>query len=317
MTEEKNKPIVKTKSLQDVLNSFAQTTESRLKEQEEILALKEELIKAEPEPEQTHFSFFPVELMRTSIFFPFRHDELNREHRKISKITIKHSWGELEIEGVKLAIYQEDILLKLLTEKDEAIQTKSKKHDGFKITYKLSNIAKTKKADSRSGANQNQKQRILDALKDFQLINFLIKRKKDISSIGSIVHSWVYHKDTDLLDVYFNPEFWTLFGEGMLACINITKRQQLQGDCAKALSRFIQAHKKPTELHLITIMKALNYNTNQPDSMLARILERGINELIKIGELDKKSNITKNYIVFLEYPETQKQVPKQKKSFRT
>jgi hypothetical protein len=310
MTEEtKNKilvPDVKDPELRAVLERIAALGEKNCTQYEELKKLKTELIEAEPSPEQQYFSFFPIELMRTSIFFPLRHDELNREHRKISKITIKHSWGELEIEGVKLAIYQEDILLRILMERKNAVNSEDeidkKKYSGFKVMVKLNHIAKG--INKKSGANKRDKQRVLDALTDFQLINFKINRPKDISSVGSIVRSWVYHKDTDLLDIYFNPDFWTLFGEGMLACVNLNKRQELQGDCAKALLRFIQAHKKPNTLNIITIMQALNYNVNQPPSDLATILKRGIKELIKIGELSKKSHITKNYIVFLEYPDT-------------
>lgn len=306
-------PNVSDHGLRAVMERMAQNGEKRIQEQSSILELKKELIKAEPSPEQQFFSFFPIELMRTSIFFPFRHDDLNREHRKISKIAIKHSWGELEIEGVKLAIYQEDILLRLLMDREDASKTKSKKKDVFKKTYKLSQIAKsTKKTASRSGADKSKKQRILDALDDFQLIKFKIKKNGNIHSIGNIVSSWDYYEKTDLLEVNFNDKFWTLLGEGMLACININKRQQLQGDCAKALLRFIQAHRKPTELHITTIMQALNYNINQPPSDLITILNRGIKELIKIGELDKKSNISKNHIVFLYYPDTEK-IPKIKK----
>lgn len=312
MTKETNDtikvPDVKDPALKAVLERIAALGEKNCSQYEELKKLKTELIESEPTPEQQFFSFFPIELMRTSIFFPFRHDELNRDHRKISKITIKHSWGELEIEGVKLAIYQEDILLRILMERKNAVNSEdeidNKKYSGFKVTVKLNHIAKG--INQKSGANKRDKQRVLDALTDFQLINFKINRPKDISSVGNIVRSWVYHKDTDLLDIYFNPDFWTIFGEGMLARVNLNQRQQLSGDCAKALLRFIQAHKVPNHLHLLTIMKALNYNTNQPESYLKKILTRGIKELIKIGELTKKSHITKNYIVFLEYPDTEK-----------
>ncbi|EKD26847.1 MAG: hypothetical protein ACD_79C00988G0001 [uncultured bacterium] len=303
-------PEVKDRTLKEALERLTQTAEKRLKEQSEILELKQVLIKAESKPEQQYFAFFPIELMRTSIFFPYS-DKNVAQKNLMQEITVQHSWGELKIKGVKLAIFQEDTLLKLLTEKENAIECKTDKHSGFKVTYKLSHLAKG--INQKSGANKRDKKRTLDTLQDFQLVNFLIKRKipseskkqtYEYYSVGNIISSWHYNEDTGILDVYFNPQFWNLFGEGMLAGIDINKRQKLKGDCSKALLRFIQAHKKPTQLNLYTVMQALNYEINQPASKLATILKKGIKELINIGELNKKSKITKNYIVFLEYPET-------------
>ena len=314
MTDDSDKipvPDVKDPSLRAVLERLAQTAERRIKEQSEIVTLKKEIIETQPEPEQQYFAFFPVEIMRTSIFFPYSDQDISQKNL-LHEISIQHSWGELKIKGVKLAIYQEDTLLRLLTEKKNAVECKTENHSGFKMSYKLSQISKG--INQKSGANKKKKERILDTLKDFQMINFLIKRKlknekgeytnkHEFFSVGNIVSSWHYNETTDLIDVYFNPQFWSLFGEGMLAGIDINQRQKLKGDCAKALLRFIQAHKNPSPFHLLTVMKALNYNTNQPESYLKKILSRGIKELIKIGELTKKSKITKGYMVFFDYPQ--------------
>jgi len=63
--------------------------------------------------EQQLFSFMPTDMTRTSPFFPMNRREMT--DRPFESLTWETSWGKINIEGRRLAVYDESILLVLLS----------------------------------------------------------------------------------------------------------------------------------------------------------------------------------------------------------
>lgn len=87
-------------------------------------------------PEQLLFSFMPTQLTRTSPFFPMNRKAM--KSRPFEELEWKNSWGTIRIEGKRLSIHDESVLLSLL------LLVKKHKKGEFETTQnELCRIAKT------------------------------------------------------------------------------------------------------------------------------------------------------------------------------
>lgn len=281
------------------------------KEAEEI---KKRIIKAPRQEEQKIFAFIPHEMAKVSIFFPMSDRELKEERRLIQKIEHESSWGKITVEGVKLAIFEEDIFLVLIK-----IARKNLKFiDGqylleinmkevIHLLYGTSGYSTKKAIDL-----------IIRSLDHFQLVKFTIalfdkkaglKKEGLRGSIGNIVQSHYYDHKTQNLKIYFNPHFCTFFLESMLTNINFTIRRILKRDGSKALLRFLSTHTQPGRMHILTVLNAINYNINQPMYALRRKLKQFIAELKKNGVLGPKTKLSNDDTVYFDILPTKKVLP--------
>ena len=87
-----------------------------------VTAVQLDTRKQIPKAEQQIFSFIPHQMAKTSIFFPMSDREIGEDNRKINKIEHSTGWGKITIEGIKLAIFEEDIFLALMKIAKEKIK---------------------------------------------------------------------------------------------------------------------------------------------------------------------------------------------------
>lgn len=282
---------------------------------EEAKELAEDILKKPIRPEQQILAFIPHQMAKVSIFFPMSDRDLKEERRLISKFEHKTNWGKVVIEGIKLAIFEEDILLVLLyLAKDNFKKFK----DDFLLETNINKIDNL--LYGGKGYTKRTEEVILRSLKHFELVSFDIitgewkkkgKERLNIEkwkSIGGIISSFFYDDKTKDLKIYFNPHFFIYFLGSMLTNINFTIRRKLKKDGSKALLRFLSTHTDPSKMHILTVLNAINFNTNQPMSELRKKFKKYIAELKEVGVLGKKS-IVKNDIVYFDIQRPKVKLP--------
>lgn len=284
--------------------------------EKDVEEFQKEATNAPAKEEQRVLAFLPHQLAKTSIFFPMSDKELNEENRRISRIEQETGWGKVVVEGIKLAIFEEDIFLALI----KIAKDKTKKiGEDYLLETNINDIVNL--LYGREGYNQKSIERIERALQHFQLVRFELttfdwkKKGKErlktrvTRSIGGIVISYKYIEQTKNLIIKFNSEFFSYFLESMLTNINFTIRRQLRKDGAKALLRFLSAHTDPSRMHIMTVLNAINFNTNQPMFKLRQLFKSYIAELKKHGVLGKKTKLGADDTVFFDILPPKKALP--------
>jgi len=297
INEEKSLELVKDPGLKKLLANILNKVqhEDIYKEAEEV---KKKIIKSPKRPEQTIFSFIPHEMAKVSIFFPMSKEELKEENRIIHKLlAIESDWGRVEIEGVKLAIFEEDIFLALMKITKDRI---SQINGQGVVKTTMPEIAKL--LYGHAGYTERVYELIQRSLDHFRLIGFKLSLKKGpIVSIGGIISRYDYDPTkTQDLKIYFNPHFCAFFLESMLTGINFTLRRQLKKDGSKALMRFLATHTRPKRMHILTILNAINFNIKQPMNQLRFKLKDFIKELKKNKVLGPKTKIYLDDTVYFD-----------------
>lgn len=300
-------------ALQTVLSRLEQTLKSHWADETE--AFKKEILSKPGRPEQLLFSFLPHQLAKTSIFFPLSDRELKEENRRIHRLEHNTAWGKIIIEGIKLAIFEEDILLALLHLAKTHTQKDSEGRYALKI--RMPEIAKL--LYQNKSYTKTTYRRIDRALAHFGLIRFEIvlntpqKKEKVFEekkiAINSILSAHIYSPETQELTLYWNQYFFEFFEESMLTNINLTLRRKLKKDGSKALLRFLCTHSKPDRMHILTVLNAINYNTDQPMYTLRKNLKSFINELKKHGILGPKTKVFKDDAVYFDVLKPKKSLP--------
>lgn len=309
--------IVKDPELKRMLTSILESVKHSdiNKEAEEF---KREIIKIPQRSQQQVFAFIPHQMAKVSIFFPMSDKELKEGERKINRLEHETGWGKIVIEGIKLAIFEEDIFLALIKIAKENIKTdkgiyvlETNMNDIINLLY------------GPSGYTRKSTERIERALQHFQLVRFELTtfdwKKKGAErlktrvtrSIGNIVESYKYDERTKDLIIYFNPHFFAYFLESMLTNINFSTRRKLKKDGSKAILRFLSTHTQPSPMHILTVLNAINYNINQPLFTLRKKIKQFIAELKKNGVLGPKTKLYNNDMVYFEAlkPKPQKTLP--------
>ena len=276
----------------------------------EVAEFSEEISDKPAKPVQEVFSFVPHQMAKVSVFFPMSRAEMTQERRRISKIEHETPWGKVIIEGIKLSIFEEDVFLALmaLVGKDNELQRDS---HGYLLETTLKKVVG--RLYGGPGYTQASYERILRSLKNMQLVNFQLvtgewkKRGKErlkvktIRSIGNIVSSFKYVEESKDIKIWFNPSFFEYFLISMLTHVNLTARRKLKKDGSKALLRFISAHSKPKPMHIVTVLGAINFNTDQPMKKLREHFRGFVRELKAIGALGPRTRIRRD-VVYWDLP---------------
>lgn len=307
---EKSLELVKDPELKEICSRILE----RVKQTgilEEAKEFKQKITDAPKKSEQLVLAFIPHEMAKVSIFFPMSDRELKEEKRIIQKIEHESNWGKIVVEGVKLAIFEEDIflvLMKIAREKMKFIKGQYLLEINIKeivhILYGTSGYS-TKKVINL----------IIRALEHFQLVRFELtlfkEHKKEglITSIGGTIQKYDFDPHKKNLKIYFNPHFLAYFLESMLTNINFTLRRKLKKDGSKALLRFLSTHSQPNQMHILTVLNAINFNTNQPMFRLRNNLKEFITELKKNNVLGPKTRLNKSDVVYFDILPFKKQLP--------
>lgn len=264
----------------------------------EVAEIKKKIINAPKKEKQHIFAFIPHEMAKVSIFFPMSKKELREDRRLIHELPpIESSWGKVEIKGVKLSIFEEDVFLALMKiAKEKARYVKGQ------IILEVSIPEISKLLYGHAGYTKGAYERIKRALDHFGLITFrltLFKEQREIF-IAGVIQRYDFTKGADKLKIKFNPDFCAFFMESMLTGINYTVRRLLKKDGSKALMRFLATHRNPGKMHILTVLNAINYNTNQPLYELRRKLKQFITELKGQKILGSKTKLYSDDTIFFD-----------------
>jgi len=297
-TPEKSLELVKDPELKELCTRILE----RVKQTgilEEAKEFKQEIANAPKQPEQLVLAFIPHEMAKVSIFFPMSDRELKEERRLIQKIEHESNWGKIVVEGVKLAIFEEDIFLALMKIAQERIKFIKGQ---YMLETNIREIAKILYGEA--GYTKRVYKLIKRALDHFGLVTFrliLFKKHKEEDKeifIAAVVQRYDYDPKTHDLKIYFNPHFLAYFLESMLTNINFSLRRQLKRDGSKALMRFLATHRRPDRMHILTVLNAINFNTNQPMNQLRFKFKRFIQELKKNNVLGPKTKLSNDMVYF-------------------
>jgi hypothetical protein len=261
---------------------------------------KELIIKSPPPPhEQMTFSFMPTKLTRTSPFFPMsRKDMKDRPYQEIEWET---SWGKIKIEGKKLSIHDESVLLSLL------VLVKKHKAKGFETTQnELCKIANTHTGRHTYNAIWASIKRLAKTSVDLEITEGKGRAKKTIKEMtGPILIFGERNPKSGKLKVEFNAYFLEMYAASFITILDLEFRAALKGDIAKALYRFyISQRDKKYNCHVLTLAKAVNLNPNLPLRKIKDRIRNGNRELKKKGFLTKHL-INKQDIVIIWKSSTQ------------
>ena len=304
-------------NLREVCERFGKTI-ARSELAKDVVEFRE-LACSTPQEEQQIFSFLPHQMAKVSVFFPMSDREVKEENRQIIKQLVHETgWGRIVVEGIKLAIFEEDILLALLKISKDSFQKDTA--GGYYVETSMNEIISM--LYGRHGYTKKNEDRIERALQHFQLVRFELttfdQRKKGnervktetVRSIGNIVQSYKYSHRSKKLVVYFNPHFFAYFLEAMLTNLNLTLRRKLKRDGSKALLRFLSTHTSPKRMHICTVLNAINFNVNQPMFRLRSRTRQFINELKKQGVLGPNTKVYSDDTVLFEVLPSSLQLPK-------
>jgi len=283
---------------------------------EDVKEFNAAVLRAPAKSEQRLLAFMPHQMAKTSLFFPMSDRELKTESRLISRIEQETGWGKVVIEGIKLAIFEEDIFLALI----KIAKDKTKKiGEDYLLETNMNEIIHI--LYGRSGYTKKSTERVEKALHHFQLIRFELttfdwKKKgkerlktRTTRSIGNIVASYKYEGKTKDLKIYFNSHFFAYFLESMLTNINFTLRRKLKKDGSKALMRFLSTHTRPGRMHILTVLNGINFNIGQPMNQLRFKLKKFIQELKKNEVLGPKTKIYSDDTVYFDILPLKKALP--------
>lgn len=251
-----------------------------------------ELITNRPQvPEQMMFSFMPTQLTRTTPFFPMSRKAMkNRPYEELEWDT---SWGKMRIEGKRLSIYDESVLLSLL------VLVKRYRTNQFETTQnELCKIAKTNTGKNTYKAIWESIKRLAKTNIDLDITEGQGRAKKTVRQMtGTILIFGDRNPINGKLRVIFNPYFVEMYVASFVTNIDLEFRAALKGDIAKALYRFFTSQRgRKYSCHILILAKAVNINIDLPVRKIRERIRTANRELKKKGFLTK-AILNKNDIV--------------------
>lgn len=247
---------------------------------EEIDKLRTHIAKAPKKARQVAFGFLPTDMARISPFFPISKRQMkNREHETL---TWESGWGKIEFEGPRLCIYDEDVLL--------AVLSLVKRHRRLSIVttrHELVGILRATKGRDTYNAVWQALERLTKSVVKLECWKKEKGRRKKVRfMISNILAGATMDLETGKITLTINPYFYETFTEGLITYLDLDTRRKLKGDITKALYRFLASHRGETfTAHMLTVARAINMDTGQSLFKIRSALRRAIGEMKRIGFL--------------------------------
>jgi hypothetical protein len=219
------------------------------------------------------------------------------KNRPFEVLQWETSWGRINVEGRKLSVYDETILLCILS-------LMKKRNTGYIETtrHELCKIAGIPKGKNTYNAIWESIKRLTGTRIDYEKwANKSRKETKPEGMTGTILSGGLSLKD-GRIKVSVNEFFVNMFMEGMFTNINLEFWQKLKTDTAKAIYRFLSSQrpfyqKNKYEIHLLKLTTAINITTgNKPLYETRRQIRNGLKEL-RQNEFIKRWMVNKQDIV--------------------
>jgi hypothetical protein len=263
--------------------------------QKSVNEVKKELSKLPAEQQQMSFSFLPVDMTRISPFFPMSKTEMG--HRPLEKLRWDNPWGVIEVQGERLSIFDESVLLAVLK------LTKIKK--SFTIVTTRNEICTSmgvSPSKDSYDAIWNCLKRLIYTGVGLELWEGKGKERKTVVRMAhTMLTGSIENKDK--LTITINPYFEKMFLDNLTTSIDMDFRTSLKGDITKALYRFYEGQSQDIfKCHIDKLCDAVNIDKKLPKYTLRRHIRSGIKELIDkqylvFGEINKQDIVIVKKVV--------------------
>jgi hypothetical protein len=257
--------------------------------QKGIREIKKEIADLTP-LEQLTFSFLPNEMTRISPFSPMSKSEMG--NRSVVKQIFNNPWGTMELQGERLSVFDESVLLAVLK-----LATLNKSFMFSTTFHEILGIMGT-----TSGINTYKAVRSsLDRLTG-TFVKITIKSKDTIKSgLSNHILSHVKYSKYNF-DVKIDEYFGGIYLEGLITSIDLDFRAKLKGDITKAMYRFYEGQPVNFEIHIDKFCDAINLNKAQQKFELRKKINKSLKELIshgyfEYGKINKKDHIVTKKIM--------------------
>jgi hypothetical protein len=253
---------------------------------------KADIIKKSHEPEQLFFSFMPTQMTRTTPFFPMSKREM--KDRPLERLEWETPWGKIAVSGERLAVYDETILLNILS------LVKKYRCDVFETTqYELCKLADVNPATDTYSAIWKSIKRLSNTHIDLEIWEGLGGTRKPVTEMTGTIITWAKrNRKTGKLQININPYFIEMYAASFTTNINVRVRAGLKGDTGKALYRFYEGQREsPYTIHILKLATAINLNITFPKNELRKKIRKGLRELRAKGYLEKWTLVPKSDLV--------------------
>ena len=231
---------------------------------------------------QRLFSFMPTLMTRVS---PFHFRDRNRfKDWPLVRLDSResNSWGQMSVVGELLIIFDETILLGLLSLMNRY------KRDVFQTSLKelcvLSQIDPTTKT---CNAIWKSIQRLAGTRIDLDLRSGKGKKRKAVKAMtGSILSYGDIDRESGVIRVVINPYFLEMYAESFVTNIDLKFRAELKSDVSKALYRFFQGQMgAEISIEMLKLAAAVNLHKDQEKKKLQSKIRAALRELAAKGYL--------------------------------
>jgi hypothetical protein len=248
-------------------------------------------------PEQLLFSFMPTTMTRTTPFFPMSKRQM--KNRPYDELTWETPWGRISVQGKRLSVYDETVLLSLL-----AVVKKQKSEDLRTSQHELCKIMDVTPCKDTYNAIWGGINRLVGTKIDIEIWEGKGRKRKLIQAMTGTIINWAgKDAETGKLKVILNPYFLQMYAEGFLTNLDLKFRAKLKGDMSKALYRFLQGQepfykKGKYEIQLLKLCIAINLQTDNTE--LFRLREQirlGLRELRRQCYLERWKLNKQDYVI--------------------
>ena len=207
-------------------------------------------------------SWLPTKTARVSFFRPLADQKLKGTH---TDMTSRSPWGSINVFGPALNIVDEGIFLAVLFSVRKQEQA----------TIKL-NFAEICRLLGISVQTKNRK-RIKEGIKKLTKTSFDFDLKDGTWTVKHILSDASGNNDMSVVSL----DSWLFehFLKHDITLIDLEFRQQLRGDIAKALYRFLASHRGTQRYYLETLIEALNLDPERELKLNRRAIKAAFGQL--------------------------------------
>ena len=245
-------------------------------------------------PVQRFFSFMPTMLTRVSPFhFKGRYKSNEWPLVRLDSGDT-NSWGNMQVVGEVLIIFDETILFCLL-----ALMTKYER-DAFETSQtELAKIAGIDHTPKNAGDIWKSIQRLAGTRIDLQLCSGKGRKRKTLKELtGSILSFADKDQDSGKIRIVVNPYFLEMYAESFVTNIDMAFRSRLKSDVSKAFYRFYQGqYEAESQIDLMRLARAVNLNIEQEVKQLRAKVRTGLKELQEKGYLEAYDVTRNNQVI--------------------
>jgi hypothetical protein len=257
--------------------------------------VEDHALKVTGKPKQLNLAFMPVKLARTSPFFPMSRKDM-KDRPIFNEVVMENAWGKITVSGVKLSIYDESVLLAVLS------LSRQHRHHLINTTYtELCHTMNINKGTTQYNSISQSLKRLTGTVVNTELYEQKDGKKTIIEDIaGTMINHVRQQPQSTKVEIDVSPYFLALYGANLTTSINLDERSKLKGDITKAIYRFLQTHEAGAiPFGMLTFCKGINLETEQPLAEIRKKLRSALTELCAQGHIKKGWKIDNSDRIFI------------------